>query len=459
MTESISLRAGASLILRNLGRCSLGLVLALAGTACAALAEPIPQGWQASNMHPVGYSELGGHKGNGKLTIKEVNGRWYLYVASLWEPGWSIVDVTDPSNPRHLRYVDGPQGALTNQITLHGDIMITTIMERRAEPDMAIIKFTRPAQPGEAIMPAGEGGITIWDISEPADPKILSNFRTGGLTHRNIYPGGRYVYVSTEAPGFSSNILMVVDISDPRHPREAGRWWMPGQKDGEEPSTEVPPGFHGPILLSPDRTSAVLAYTPGIVNLDMSDPKTPRMIGRLIMSPPFISHGIQSSHTAIPLWDRQLIIANSEAFAEDCDSDALNYAAIIDNKDREHPRLMSMFPVPTPPPGSSYSDFCDKGGRFGPHNTNTELDNPDVAPIGNLIHMTYFNAGLRVFDIKNPHLPREVAWFIPPDPVERVGPWPATKLVTQVNDVLVDRRGYVYFTDRQWGLWIVRKDD
>jgi hypothetical protein len=29
-------------------------------------------------------------------------------------------------------------------------------------------------------------------------------------------------------------------------------------------------------------------------------------------------------------------------------------------------------------------------------------------------------------------------------------------LVTQTEDVLVDTRGYIYMTDKQWGLWILR---
>ena len=65
------------------------------------------------------------------------------------------------------------------------------------------------------------------------------------------------------------------------------------------------------------------------------------------------------------------------------------------------------------------------------------------------------NAGLRVYDIKDPLLPVESGWFIPPQPSERAGPLPRD-LVTQTEDVLVDTRGYIYVTDKQWGLWIVR---
>ena len=38
----------------------------------SALAEPIPAGWQAQNIQPIGFSSLGGRFGAFKLA----NGRW-----------------------------------------------------------------------------------------------------------------------------------------------------------------------------------------------------------------------------------------------------------------------------------------------------------------------------------------------------------------------------------------------
>jgi hypothetical protein len=128
---------------------------------------------------------------------------------------------------------------------------------------------------------------------------------------------------------------------------------------------------------------------------------------------------------------------------------------MVDIKDPAKPRLMSIFPLPVPPQGEPYSDFCDKGGRFGPHNTNLEQHLPDVEKQGDLIYLTYFNAGLRIFNIKDPRMPKETGWFIPPTPSKRIGPIPA-KLVTQTEDVLVDTRGNIYITDKQWGLWVLR---
>lgn len=45
--------------------------------------------------------------------------------------------------------------------------------------------------------------------------------------------------------------------------------------------------------------------------------------------------------------------------------------------------------------------------------------------------------------------------FIPPDPTANSGPLPKD-VVAQTEDVLVDTRGYIYITDKNWGMWILR---
>src|SRR5215467_2526359 len=286
---------------------------------------------------------------------------------------------------------------------------------------------------------------------KPSAALALEDGATG--THRNSYPGGKYAYLSAAAPGFSSNILVILDISDPAQPKEAGRWWMTGQREGET-KPEGPEGFHGPANISPDGKVASMAYSPAAVNLDISDVTNPKLIGKLTFSPPFVAVGAPSLHTALPLWDRNLLYVNSEAIAERC-NEALNFAGLVDNRNPARPRLMSLFPLPVPPKGAPYKNFCEKGGRFGPHNVNQEIHLPDVEKPGNLIYLTYFNAGLRVYNIKDPLLPVETGWFIPPQPLERAGALPRD-LVSQTEDVLVDTRGYIYVTDKQWGLWILR---
>jgi hypothetical protein len=66
---------------------------------------------------------------------------------------------------------------------------------------------------------------------------------------------------------------------------------------------------------------------------------------------------------------------------------------------------------------------------------------------------TFFNGGLRAYDISNPYQPKEVAAFVPPPPKGTpVGS-------VQLNDVFVDEREIVYTVDRHTGgLYVLEMD-
>ena len=74
----------------------------------------------------------------------------------------------------------------------------------------------------------------------------------------------------------------------------------------------------------------------------------------------------------------------------------------------------------------------------------------------NLVFLTYFNAGLRAYDISDARAPKEIGYFLPPDPTVRRGPLPKTGLVTQSEDVLADCRGNIFVSDKNHGIYVLR---
>ncbi len=170
---------------------------------------PIPQGYFAQNIEPIGYHDLNG-KPAFKLALQEVNGRWYLYLAHLWHRGWSILDVTDPAAPELVAFIPGPDNTWTIQIQVAEGKMITGL--ERIAPGWGVVE-------GKPF----DEGFLIWDVSRPTTPRLLGQFRTGSTgTHRNFYDGGDWVHAAAGAAGFDGKIYRVVNIADPANPREVG---------------------------------------------------------------------------------------------------------------------------------------------------------------------------------------------------------------------------------------------
>ena len=410
------------------------------------MASQYPEVEQCKNVEFVGYHDLDDKPGF-KLAIQVVDERWYLYVAHLWEPGLSILDVTDPSRPELLKFLEGPENTWTIQVQVADGKMITGL-EKIGDgmPDERCTFWGHdPAKPYDE-------GILIWDVADPTDPKLLGQFNTDGFgTHRNYYAGGDLVHLCANMKGYKGNIYVIVDISNPREPVEVGRWWYPGQWVGGGEKPTEPYYFHGPATVIDELAYLSYGRCGGMV-VDISNPAKPKTVSQL----PIGGFGsLVGVHTFLPLADdRNLAIVTTEAILEHGQDNAL-FVAMADISDPAQPRFISLFPQVVPEPGLGYSNFAQRGGKFGPHNVHHPQFSPYLAPVEDIVHLCYFNAGLRIVDISDPLLPREVGYFVPEDPKVRKGLLP-TELAPQFEDVLVDKRGNAYVSDKNHGLFILK---
>ncbi|CAN5613750.1 hypothetical protein BH10ACT9_BH10ACT9_38910 [soil metagenome] len=400
------------------------------------MSEAAP-GFSSAGVDFVGYHDIGG-KPVFKLAMQVVEGRWYLYATHFWEPRLSILDVTDAAAPQLVGAIEGPDEAATWQVQV-ADGLLVQGLERRP-----------PAWGGDPNDDSDEG-IRFFDVSDPTAPELLSHWRTGDHgVHRNHFAGGRYVHVTASRRGFDGNIYVILDVEDPRNPVEVAMWFLPEQEvaAGNPPAQRI--SLHGPPYVLGDR--AYLSYgAAGLVILDVSDVERPTLVSRLEIGAAFSS--MIALHSVIPVPARNLLLVNTEAIAER-QQEAYNFAGIVDVSDEKKPRIMSLLPIPEPAPDAPYPNFSTRGGRFGPHNQH-HPQGPELFADDNLMFMTWFNAGLRVYDISDAYLPREIAWYLPEDPAERRGLLPKD-LVTQSEDVLVDARGNIFFSDKNHGLHVVR---
>ena len=343
-----------------------------------------------------------------------------LYVGHMRSPsGTSIYDIADPRHPRLVARLDLPDGWHSHKVRAAGDIMIVNHEK---------LGTSGPADFG--------GGLAIYDVSVPSEPRLLSKWTTGGRgVHRYDFDG-RYAYISPTATGYVGNIVMILDLLDPARPVEVGRWWIPGQwtAGGEDVQLVegVTPRCHHPMRMG-DRLY-VSYWQHGFFILDISDMSRPRLVSHRNSSPAFA----HPTHTCLPipqrLKNRSIMVVADEDVAKLYPAPPA-FAWIYDISDEAAPLPIATFQVEGQDP-----DGAPQPPMMGCHQPSERFS-------GTIIPFAWFAQGLRLVDIADPFAPREVGHFIPEAP--------AGASLASSNDVTIDSRGLVYLVDRIHGIDII----
>jgi len=342
------------------------------------------------------------------------------FVAHMQAPhGTTLVDVSDPSAPRRLATLAVPKGMHSHKVRVAGGLMLVN----------------REAQPAGHPPPGFQGGLGIFDVSNPREPREIAFWRSGGAGVHRFTFDGRYAYISPELDGYVGNIVMILDLEDPRRPVEVGRWWMPGQwvAGGETPGWQGRAHrCHHPIRLG--SRLYVSYWHGGFVILDIEDMAKPRLVSSLDWSPPFLAPTHTTLPIPFPLRGRRVLVVSDEDVAKLAPGPPA-FLWLVDITDETRP-------VP-------FASFQVDGIDGAPQPEFTGCHQPCEAVTGTEIPVAWFAHGLRIVDIVDPHAPREVAAF--------VTAVPAGQARVCSNDVCVDSRGLIYLIDRGRGLHILER--
>ena len=395
----------------------------------------------AWNMKLISHNELAGFGGVGEgiNMQKTADGRRILWLAHESAPkNFTGVDVTDPKNPKVVVQTDLPhKDVRSNSLDVVGNIMAVAYQTKKW-----------------GLKPAG---MDLFDISVPEKPKLISHFDASGPCSRGAhcvwFVDGEYVHLTSGSADFEpinekdDQFYRIIDVRNPSKPTEVGRWWYPGTRKGdkEQPVPRHPkfdagyrPHNTNVYPQRPDR--AYIGYIDGgAVVLDISDKSNPKEVTRWRYSPPY--NGF--THTVMPLFERGLWVVSDEC-VKDNGADWPKLAWVVDARVETNP--VSIATLPLPPA----ENFTKRGGRFGAHNLHENLPVETSHRDENIVLGTFFNGGVRAYDLSNPYQPQEVAYYVPGAP--KLSPAGAI----QLNDVWWDDRGLVYTVDRfAGGLYIL----
>jgi hypothetical protein len=413
--------------------------------------DSLPAPHHARNMRLLGWSDQGGRPDGVQIMVH----RGHAYIGHMFSRGFSIVDVRDPRTPRFVDYVAAPPGTWNIHLQTHDDLLLVinakdmfaeaAFADERAYYSGSIGKTVGTAEGAKGRPRDWTAGVAVFDIGQAEAPRRIGFLPVeGGGVHRLWYVGGRWAYASALLDGFTDYIFLTIDLADPTRPREAGRFWLPGMNlaAGEAPAWPASRryGLHHAIVHGDTAYGAW--RDAGLVVMDVADRGAPRLVVHRNWSPPFGG----GTHNCLPLPDRDLLVVADEAVL-DHQEDGLKLIWIFDIREPTHP--ISIATLPTP----AEADYVARGGHFGPHNIHE--NRPGSLVSSELVFATYQNAGVRVFDIRDPYRPVEVAALVPPAPARVVDHRPGRPRVIQSADVFVDASGIVYCTDYNAGLYIM----
>lgn len=394
------------------------------------------------NMRLLAHHELQGFGGLGEGMGMQLaaDGRRILWLAHEAAPkNFTGVDVTDPRAPSVVVQTELPHAKMrSNSLDVVGNVMAVAYQTSAVN-----------------IQPAG---FDLFDISSPEVPKRISHFDASGEHSRGVHAlwfvDGETIHMASGAPDFEprnpldDQFYRIIDVRNPSKPTELGRWWLPGTREGDEapPPQRLSPqhdaGFraHNTNVFPERPDRAYVGYIDGgALILDIADQAHPKLVSQWRYSPPY--NGF--THTVLPIFSRDLLIVSDECI-RDGGEDWPKLVWVADARVESNPVPISTFPA------APYDTFAKRGGRFGAHNLHENLPVPSSWRSDSIIVGSFFNAGVRAYDISNPYQPREVAYYVPGAP--KMSPAGAI----QLNDVYVDDRGIVYTVDRfAGGLYII----
>ena len=345
-------------------------------------------------------------------------------------------------------------------------------------------------------------GVSFYDVSNPAKPVFLSRWQapvsdpvdgeypdSDGTHHFNFrnqgQPGflnnndNRYLFLGTEYKGYIGMILVILDVRDPRHPVEAATWHIPGQKTPEEDAQRdwvFQRNFSSPIRKDPATgkltkhvamhyaavygNTAYLSYRQaGLVILDVSDIKSPKLLSRLdYLVPGFDDPTMPDSMKKFPLDTTAFGNAHSAKLVpgrpnllwltDEYFSCPYGHLRMVDVADPRKPKIISHFLYPEntacDPANPSRTAYPSRFPRRGP---STHIGNVRDG----LLFLAWYGMCARAINIQDPLHPVEVGHFtyqIDPSRPEFAG--------CDTYDIILGQNGLLYVSDGTSGLRVVK---
>ncbi|MGH2957740.1 MAG: LVIVD repeat-containing protein [Solirubrobacterales bacterium] len=395
-----------------------------------------------------------GEAADGSRCNAELVGQYRIPNAIGTVAGFKVERYVDPSG-RECAYYDTTLMWPTNALDAEGGVNVLDMSDPR-DPSLTARLLT-PAmntpheslvlsqQRGVMVAVAGNlltnvGIVDVYDISQDCrNPVLKSSTPLGVLGHESgLAPDGKTFYSASPA----GQTIVALDISNPSVPVPL---WL-GNYDS-----------HGLSISNDGNRAYVAGINSGLIILDTTGVQnrvlnpTVREVSRLQWA------SMSIPQNAIPFTrDGHPYLVEIDEFGAQSEVGA---GRIIDIGDETQPQVISNLRLAVHQPENFAAQANDNGAQnpvqgYAGHycNVPTRVD-PEIVACSMIL------SGLRVFDIRDPHNPREIAYFnAPVDPriVPPAGVIPSPSNWAMSSPSFVPKRREIWYSDGLSGFYNVR---
>jgi hypothetical protein len=289
----------------------------------------------------------------------------------------------------------------------------------------------------------GFGGFGVYDVTRPGKPRQLALVRTEPRGSHEIWlavaRGRAWVYTAEAAAEFAVATgafgFHIYDVSNPRTPVEVGGWSACRELQECTPLTPEPGNdsrvlVHS-VITNAAATRAYLSYWDlGTLILDISDPASPRYLGRT-------AKGQGNAHSAWLAPGERILVETHEL--------PHGRPVIWNVADPARPVRLATVRLP---------GKLRPGGDYTGLSLGDSVHDPKVA--GRYAYFSWYGQGVALFDLKNPRKPRYLTRFRPPPAPDRHGLLCPAASCTAVWGVFPMAK-YVLASDMGSGLWVLSR--
>jgi hypothetical protein len=303
--------------------------------------------------------------------------------------------------------------------------------------------------------PISGPGFAIYDLSADCrHPVLKANIELPGtFAHAGKFtPDGMTYYITPRNRNLPPDgVMPIIDVSDPSNPKELLRWQFPGHGIPHDVSFNK----DGTRLYSPQsgQIGNPLRGPNGLVISDVSDIqfRRPNPQIRVISTLFWEDGGVAQSALPVTIKGRPHIIfadeaagARSPAGVDDPGGrlascarglPASGFARIIDISDETKPKIVAKLMLEAHDPANC-PELLTTPGANRQSDYSAHYCTADKARNPKMVACSYFGAGIRVFDIRDPFHPKEVAYYKPP--ARRTAFLPGSSIWSPTADRTVD---------------------